>query len=106
MTRLAIALATVLLLALSAGSTHTTLYENGMGSTGVAAQIRVAGADQAPAGVPQRSLVANLAASPSVGIAAHGDEQLAPALLVYLVVVLAGSAIAVALVRRGIGREV
>jgi hypothetical protein len=104
MTRLAIALAAVLLLALSSGFTHTSLNQNGAVSQAVVGQSRVAGADQA--GGAGRSFVANLASPTSVGMAARADEQPAPALLVYLAFVLASSAVAVALVRRGIGREV
>jgi hypothetical protein len=96
MTRLVIALIAVLLLALSSNLPSTTASPN------VAGQHT--GASIALASLPEPAFAQNLAA-PGVGLS-QGEESPAPALLIYLVFVLLGSIVSVALVRRGIGREV
>jgi hypothetical protein len=99
MTRFAIVLAALLLLALSGGVTPTQL-------------ARMGTVEATGRGVIERSI---MTANPGIGLqadsslpaslAASSDDAAAPALLVYLGVVLVGSAVSVALVRRNLGRE-
>jgi hypothetical protein len=100
MTRFALVLAAILLLVYSAGSTHTQLRSGGAveraGQALIERQARAASAGLALAG--EQGLAPNLAPS--------ADDRPAPALLVYLALVLAGSVVSVALVRRGLGREI
>jgi hypothetical protein len=98
MTRFAIVLAALLLLVLSGGVTPTQLAQMGtVDATGAVVVEHSALAASAGIGLPaDQGLPASLAAS---------DDAAAPALLVYLGVVLIGSAVSVAVVRRNLGRE-
>ena len=102
MTRVLLALASILMLALSASLTHT--------------QLRTIQFDTRPADVAlQRNadaiqhnmLLAEEAPVIHTALSASGSEDApAPALLVYLTLILVGSAVAVGLVRHHLRREV
>lgn len=104
MTRFALALAAILLLALSTSFMHTQLDQTGA-TRGVAAPAALverrafaADAGLALQGGAEQAIVQALPPSPPA-------DRPAPALLVYLGLVLVGSAISVAIVRRSQGRE-
>jgi hypothetical protein len=104
MTRVILALAAILLLALSAGLTHTQLSQL---SFDARPSGNTAPAQATPIVLPAKTML-NGGSAPIVAplTTIAGEEAPAPALLVYLLLILAGSAVAVGRVRHTQRREI
>ena len=106
MTRLIFALVAILVLAFSAGDARPQPMRQMPFSNNPLADLAVARDELAIARTTMSLLNTQSPASEADLPLSSGDEAPAPALLVYLAIVIAGSAIAVALIRHSQGRQI
>jgi hypothetical protein len=106
MTRFVLALVAILVLALSASNAHPQPMRQMPFSNNPLAELAVARDEPSVARATMSLLNTQSPVSETDLPLSAGDETPAPALLVYLAVVIAGSAIAVGLIRRSQGRQI